>query len=457
MTLRTAPWFVADFDSASAMVQASARFLRGEDFPGLGLSRRLEPLAIAVNYLPRPVRRFIYTYSGGAEAIAPARLSEIRAEEVSRWATGLYPARSFPAIAIGSSNGALVHLCAALGIPWLPQTVLIPVRQSAFAPDEPHKAMQFGAAHAPALLEANPELQLHHMHDPNQDRLMAQRLAYFRVKRLRLGQTYEQFIADRLRTGGTIILADCRLRWPTTRVGERHFFQFGGFGDASATEYREGSERVSAFLERQKSPLRCWDPPQPDTDSPESEWGFEPALAQDVERLARERGYRILRLGFAAPDDLAAPVADLHRRWYAQSGVPAHRLLVESFVLLDPWLAVRTGSVPFWTTFPIERSAVALERYLASADPYDEIRVALFAHGMSSIGVAPPERWRAVLARARRHGAFLGTRPDAFPEDFAVFARFNRELRAIPERHPLPDPLPLTAVEEITSKLQAAA
>jgi hypothetical protein len=457
MSLRTAPWFVADFDSASAMVQASARFLHGDDFPGLGLSRRLEPLAIAVNYLPRPVRRFIYTYSGGAEAIAPARLSEIRAEEVSRWATGLYPQRAFPAIAIGSSNGALVHLCAALGIPWLPQTVLIPVRQSAFAPDEPHKAMQFGAAHAPALLEANPELQLHHMHDPNQDRLMAQCLAYFRVKRLRLGQAYEQFIADRLPTGGTIILADCRLRWPTTRVGERHFFQFGGFGDASATEYREGGERVSAFLERQKSPLRCWDPPEPDTDSPESEWGFEPALAQDVERLARERGYRILRLGFEEPDDLAAPVADLHRRWYAESGVPAHRLLVESFVLLDPWLAVRTGSVPFWTTFPIERSAVSLERYLDGADAYEEIRIALFAHGMSSIGVAPPERWRAALARARRHGAFLGTRPGAFPEDFAVFARFNRELRSIPDRHPAPDPLPLTAVEEITSKLQAAA
>jgi hypothetical protein len=457
MSLRTAPWFVADFDSASAMVQASARFLHGEDFPGLGLSRRLEPLAIAVNYLPRRVRRLIYTYSGGAEAIPPARLSEIRAEEVSRWATGLYPARSFPAIAIGSSNGALVHLCAALGIPWLPQTVLIPVRQSAFAPDEPHKAMQFGAAHAPALLEANPDLQLHHMHDPNQDRLMAQRLAYFRVKRLRLGQTYERFIADRLPTGGTIILADCRLRWPTTRVGERHFFQFGGFGDASATEYRAGSERVRAFLERQKSPLRCWDPPQSDTDSPESEWGFEPALAQDVERLARERGYRILRLGFAEPDDLAAPVADLHRRWYAESGLPAHRLLVESFVLLDPCLAVRTGSVPFWTTFPIERSALALERYLAAADPYEEIRVALFAHGMSSIGVAPPERWRPALARARRYGAFLGTRPDAFPEDFAVFARFNRELRAIPDRHPAPDPLPLGAVEQITSKLQAAA
>ena len=455
MSLRSAPWFVADFDSASAMLQATARFLRGQDFRGLGLPRALEPLAIAVNCLPRPLRRLVYTYSGGAEAIPPERLAEIRAEEVSRWATGLYPQRTFPAIAIGSSNGALVHLCAALGIPWLPQTVLIPVRQSAFGPDEPQRAMQFGAAHAPALLDANPELQLHHMHDPNQDRLMARRLAYFRVKRLRLGRTYQQFIADRLCEGGTIILADCGLRWPSTRVAERHLFQFGGFGGASATEYLEGSDRVAAFLARQNSPLRRWDPPEPDTDCPESEWGFEPALAEDVEQLARERGYRVVRLGFKEPDDLAAPVADLHRRWYAGSSGAAHRLLVESFVLLDPWLAVRTRSVPFWTTFPVERSALSLERYLDGTDSYDEIRIALFAHGVSSIGVAPPARWRSALARARIDGAFLGTQPGAFPEDFAVFARFNRELRAIPERHPLPDPVSLAEAEAMIARLDA--
>jgi hypothetical protein len=69
-------------------------------------------------------------------------------------------------------------------------------------------------------------------------------------------------------------------------------------------------------------------------------------------------------------------VADLYRRWYARSGVPARRLLVESFVLLDPWLVARTRSVPFWATFPVERSARALERYLDRAEPYDEIRCA---------------------------------------------------------------------------------
>jgi hypothetical protein len=106
MTLRSAPWFIADFDSASAMVQATARFLHSQDFRGLGLSPWLEPLAIATNLLPRPLRRLIYIKSGAMEAIPPGRLGAIRAEEVSQWATGLYPQRTFPAIAIGSSNGA---------------------------------------------------------------------------------------------------------------------------------------------------------------------------------------------------------------------------------------------------------------------------------------------------------------------------------------------------------------
>ena len=312
------------------MAQATARFLHGRDFRGLGLSPRLEPFAIATNLLPRPLRRLIYIKSGAMEAIPPARLGEIsRGRGISVGDRPL-PAAHFP-----RDRDRLVERRPGPSVrgarhPMAATDGLIPVRQSAFGPDEPVKAMRFGAEHAPRLLDANPDLQLHHMHDPNQDRLMAQSLAYFRVKRLRLGSVYEQFILDRLGQGGTIILADCRLRWPTTRVGDRHFFQFGGFGDASAAEYLEGSPRVTEFLKRQNSSLRRWDPPRPDADSPELEWGFEAVLAQDVERCARERGYRVVRLGFDEPDDLAAPIADLYRKWYARSGVPGHRLLVES-------------------------------------------------------------------------------------------------------------------------------
>ncbi len=93
--------------------------------------------------------------------------------------------------------------------------------------------------------------------------------------------------------------------------------------------------------------------------------------------------------------------------------------------------------------------AIALERYLDDAEPYDEIRLALFAHGMRSIGVAPPERWRPALASARTRGTLLGSRAGAFPEDFAVFARFHKELAALPERHPTPAPLALAEAERL--------
>jgi pimeloyl-ACP methyl ester carboxylesterase len=179
---------IASFDSASAMVRATGRILRGKDFPQLGLAPGLlmpvmDPLAGALNSLPRQGRELFYITASGREAIPPERLEEPLAEEISRWVVDQYPRRTYPAAMIGSSNGAAVHLCAALGIPWLPQTVLIPVQHPGLSPDEPKQDMAWGREPGENLLAANPELALHHMHDANQDRLTIQRLTYFRVKR----------------------------------------------------------------------------------------------------------------------------------------------------------------------------------------------------------------------------------------------------------------------------------
>ena len=58
--------------------------------------------------------------------------------------------------------------------------------------------------------------ELHHMHDPNQDRLMLGYITYFRPKFLRLPKAYRDFIVETLAPGGTLIITDCRLRWPTS-------------------------------------------------------------------------------------------------------------------------------------------------------------------------------------------------------------------------------------------------
>lgn len=226
--VRVAPPYIANFDSASAMLRATSAFLRGDDFPGMGtVPPAIEPLADLINKLPRPLQEVVYTVGSGSEGIPAERLGDVSAEAAAQWMVNEYPQRQYPAVAIGSSSGALVNLCAALSIPWLPQTFLIPVKHPGINADEPKQMMEWGMKPAQALLNANPEFQLHHMHDPNQDRLTIQGMTYFRVKRLRMGATYKNFIENSLPPGGTIFLIECQRSWPATKLGARHIFQFG--------------------------------------------------------------------------------------------------------------------------------------------------------------------------------------------------------------------------------------
>ena len=91
---------------------------------------RLEALPRIINSMSNPVKEQVYIWSGRYEAIAARKLDRATTSRVAEWVVSLYPQRKYPAVAVGSSNGALTHLWAALGIPWLPQTFLIPVARS---------------------------------------------------------------------------------------------------------------------------------------------------------------------------------------------------------------------------------------------------------------------------------------------------------------------------------------
>jgi hypothetical protein len=442
--------YIAGFDSATAFLRALARFLHGKDFPALGTSTLAPPgprhLVPLVSALPRAMREQLYSWAGWAEAIPTRRLAKVSAEDMADWAVSHYPRRRYPAVALGSSSGALVHLYAALGIPWLPQTFLLPVRHP-HPPDDARPVLRFGQQVAPPLLADNPELQLHHQHDAAQDRLMHAHMTSFRVKLRRLGQAFSHFLLDSLEPGGTVLVVECEKRWPTTRVGHRHVFQHGAHRGLEPEEYRHGSPRVEDFLRRHGAPLSRWDAPEPDGDSPEAEWGFEPTLREDVEDLARRKGWRVRRIVFSEPDDPSPLVADLYRWWYQQRRMQVSRLVVESFVDLEPWWVLRTGSVPFWMLFNLESSADALAHYLDDVDPYDFIHLLLFQNGVEGPGMPPVSRWQELLDRSRRWGTFLGVDPEKHPRDFASLVRYHPEFKRLPSRYPMPEPLSLAQLE----------
>ena len=450
--------YVADFDSASAMLRALANYLNGKDFPLLGaMPKSRTPLmklaAQTVNHLPLRLREQIYIWSGRFEAVRPDKLRDIRMDQIEQDLIGLYPNRPYPAVAIGSSNGAALHLWAALGIPWLPQTLLIPVARSGCHPDEPVEDAHWAQEPARVLLSHNPDIQLHHMNDPVQDRLMIQRMTYFRVKRLRLGRAYETFLQQTLAPGGTIFLVECNLRWLTKKYGERHFFQFGALGGATQDEYQNGGPRIEAYLKRYHSHRRRWQPPQPDMESPEAEWGFEPSLGQDVESFAKRHGFQIRRIVFDSPEQMSPLIADMYDWWNRRRGVHENRLLVESFIVMEPYWTVRTGSVPFWMVFNKEPSAEALQAYFADGRRFDEVDLMLFSHGVDSVGLVSIDEWSRILKLGGGRTSFLGVDKRAYPRDFAVFVYYHEALvEKVKSRYAMPPPLSLAELNEFLNR-----
>lgn len=429
------------------MLNALSQFLHGGDFPVLGtVPRWATPvagrIAGAINGLPLSWRRDVYTVFGALEAVQSDKLDQIHDDELAEWLASRYPNREYPAVMIGSSGGATVHLCAALGVPWLPQTYLIPVSMRGVSPDDPKKGLFQAMEPARKLLDANPNLQLHHMQDPVQDRLMLRLMTYFRVKRLSLGPAYEMFIRGNLRPGGTIFLMECEQRWPAVQVGEHHFFQFGAVGGASADEYYHGSARVKEYL-REYGDRSLWDAPAPDAQAPEAEWGFEPALGEDVERFANENGYKVRRAVYEHPEDLSFLVADLYRWWYDQLETPVNRLLVETFIGLSPYWALRHRAVPLWLVFNTMQSASKLGSYLDSEQPVDRAEMILFSNGIQALGQASIGDWRKQLARAAQEHRFLGVDERKYPADFAAYQRHYVELVRDPIKYPIPPSITL--------------
>lgn len=333
-------------------------------------------------------------------------------------------------------------------MPWLPQTLLVPVRQRDVDRDEPRAVARRLAGARNAFTAANPDVGLHHMHDANQDRLMIRRMAYFRFKYRRLPAGYAEFLRACLAPGGTVVAVECGEMWPTASVGERAVFQHGAVGGATVSEYARGGPRVARFLTEQGSSRRAWDPPPADGESPEAEWGFEPSLLEDLGRICAARGWRLQRLRFAHPDTLSGPVAETYRAWYVENGVSADRLLVDCFALLDVALPLRLGLVPYWTTFGTRTARDGLLGHLRRAPAYDEVHIGLFSHGTCSIGWARVSDWDEVLRCTRRGGGYLGVDREVYPQDFASNLRFHRELAALSGGAPAPHPAPWPWVAE---------
>ena len=136
------------------------------------------------------------------------------------------------------------------------------------------------------------------------------------------------------------------------------------------------------------------------------------------------------------PEQLSPPVADFYSKWYDANGIPSNSLSIESFIVMEPFLTMVKGLVPFWMVFNTQRSAASAEGYIDKNNHYDNIYLTLFANGIESIGLAPIERWRSLVNKATHYGTFVGVNEEMYPKDFGVFLRYNQELKRLANDYP---------------------
>src|SRR5690606_18109596 len=104
----------ASFDSATALHAAAVAALNGKPFSHLGSSSLAAAGVRMAGRLPWSLLRHGYAAAGAAEALPARRLGDVDMATVAEWLAGSVPDRTYPAVLIGSSNGALTHLAAAL-------------------------------------------------------------------------------------------------------------------------------------------------------------------------------------------------------------------------------------------------------------------------------------------------------------------------------------------------------
>jgi hypothetical protein len=399
--------------------------LRGQPFPHLGQSPVTAAAARVGGRLPWPVLRNLYARMGAAEAVRPSQLGAVDMTRAAGWLADQIPARTYPGVLLGSSNGALIHLAAATQVPFLPGTVLVPVRRSG-SPADVQAAMRFGVETAPPLLERNPGVALHHMHDQLQDELMVAQMAYFRLKWTELPDPYAAFLKARLAPAAPVILVEDESTWPVVRIGPRHVFQPGAQGGVEPGDY----------LRRPRTP-------RPDDVAPEAEWGADPGFSEAVARWCSSHGHPLIRLVYSGPQAPSGAVATTFRSWYRQRDEDDTRLLVPSFVAADPWLTINTASVPFWAFFAVQPALTALQDHLEQSDPYREVHVMLFEHGVRSPGIARPADWARVVRASGARVDFVGLDRSRFPHDIGFLGRYGPRLATLSRATKLWSPLPV--------------
>jgi hypothetical protein len=417
-------------ESASPQVtRAVAAGLRNEYAPA-GLPAWQRAALWLAGSLPQALVRRAVSWSQGLTALAPSRLNDLSVDALA-WARLQDYSRlegTFPAIVLGAAlGGAAAHLSLALGGPFLPQAFVLTLRGGSPRGDA-QTYFQRSAGLARELARRNPGVITVQHYDPVHDGWITRRANHLRLKFIHLPEPYVNFLRRRLEPGGAVCYLDCGAKWLRYRVGERNFFQVGGWGSISAREFLEGSQRLHRFCQSEGLSITDWQlPGYPLEEGPESEWGSEPGLGAALENFCRQQGYQFYRLALPRPHDYSVLAFAAQSKLVERAGRQPSGVLVEMFSQYDATAVVRSGLLPFWLIFNT-RDSLEFLKQLLPAFPRDK---PVFFSPVVTFSLTPDMVPWAEWAEALNEFDWvnIGARPGRYPADTRALVDWTVALR----------------------------
>ncbi|MGB2982638.1 MAG: hypothetical protein WBC63_02120 [Candidatus Bipolaricaulia bacterium] len=423
----TPTWVVA-FDSGTRVVREVAEALAGKGRSILESYPRGSELFLGLLSL-FPERTRIAGIEWGMRLSLghdPDRATDLDVSALAEWCVAQYPddGRRYEAIVVGSPNGAVAHLAALLGAPFLTTSFGLTFRRPTIDPDDLSAYRRTAEPLARTILARNKGIDFEVVchYDPTHDRSLVKVVDFLRVKLHEFPEAYRGFVRDRLAPGGKLILIDCAYAWPQAELSERTFLQIGGLGAISPDAY-----------------LAQWPVDAPIEIRRESEWGCPEPFADAVTAHAAEQGIDIVRIRFDRPEAYSLLVYDAYR---ACPNVRPNALMIDCFNHQNPRTNIETGIPSLWLPFNTQEGLALAADVLAGAD-VDTIHFTLLPSFARSPDTASLDAWIDLLSV---HGALtlVGIRPDKFPADPLAPYRFARDMKKLREDNRLPLPLRLS-------------
>jgi hypothetical protein len=435
-----APKLSESIESSSPIITRSvAANLRGKYCENFLIPPWQKVILELLSFFPQKLSRSVISRFQSLAGFPPDKLqnfslSSIIAERLNDYAQ---LKDKFDCITLGSGlGGATSYLSTSLGGPFLPQAFVFSLRGGSKNGDA-KEYLNRSLNQALRIAKKYPGIVTIQHFDPIHDGWLTKYVNHLRIKLISLPVEYKTFIHQHLKPGGSVVFLDCGAEWLRYRIGDNSYFQIGGWGDISAEEFLEGSQRIDEYCRQNRMKVSNWKlDDYPLEIGPESEWGAEAKLATETADFCLDAGYKFTRISLHHPHDFSKLAFETANYLIRVIGRKPAGVIVETFTQFDTQAAMRSSLLPLWLIFNTKDSLQFLKRMMVNFPTGKPVFFSPLATFSITPDIVPWEDWEKTLSKWEWKN--IGTRASHYPSDPKVLIHWTDILRTWVKHHPQP-------------------